>query len=467
MRKLILLSTLLAIICTTYSINISGLDESSYTQPEYCLDGYAQDLNNDYTVCEWYSVQQTSNDSASTDTINTDIPIETENDTSLLPSEYCADDFTGPLTPEQIAQCEALENGEINSLGYFPSYCLIPDYLRFGNDGNDYTVCVIPPVAGDKVYEGEYVTSEGTYQRIEYNSVTGEWHGVAVIENIGIYYDRVLGNYTRFDVKFSRELSNLESIKLSYTTERTCTIIFGTCIPFTKKESETVTKEYANKTEDDLWWQGMDNIYYYGSVPLIGERPTGLEYDYSIKIYKESRPISKVEFLEYKYKLTPAEAEQLNLDIHDQYWFELAQIYYQEEISIYQKQLMITDLNIYYSKIPNVTEDTLIKEICYEDDVNCIEINEDVPIIPDNVWNGSFDDLWNIVLKVISTILLIVIGIITVLLFGREMMSFITSLIFEIGLAVAGLIKLIFIDPFIEGLKIIASIFLSGITPRK
>ncbi|AIO19261.1 hypothetical protein KQ51_01384 [Candidatus Izimaplasma bacterium HR1] len=349
-----------------------------------------------------------------------------------------------------------------------PSYCGIPPGERTSEDGNDYTLCISSSTVGDRVYEGEYVTTEGTYHRIEYDETTGKWHGVSYITDINIMYDHLLGGWTRFDIKFSRDLKSLNSILLTYTTQRTCTTFFGICIPGTVEEADEERLFYENTVDDELWYQEADNITYYGNIPLVGERPTDLDYDYSIKLYGETRDIDTLEILEFEYVLTDAEIDQLQIDIQDQYDYEVTQIETDHGLSLAEKQELLSSLNDEYNAIPEIEYDMVFQEICLETDENCREVlppteESTAPTINDLSFTTFKDILKKVVFIVIGVIVLIIVG----MNFGDKLLGILAEIMLGIANTIAIVIIKLIVDPFIAGVSVLANLFLKGISWKK
>jgi hypothetical protein len=309
------------------------------------------------------------------------------------------------------------DNPNVSAAEDTPSYCSIPLDERSESDGFDYTLCTVQTniYEGVEVYEGEFVTSEGTYNRISYNAETGKWHGVTVITDINVMQDTVFGDWTRFDIKFSRDIEYLDSVEIKWTTQRDCTTVLGVCLPWTVEEPAELQRIFYNTEDDEAWYQGDDNISYYGDIPLIGERDISLEYDYSIKVYNESRPVDTVMILEYVYILTDEEIIQLALDIQDQYDYEVGIIASDNTLTVTEKNLLLQDLNLEYGQIPELEFGMTFREECFDTDENCIEVlpptDESTAPLPDEVLDDWFEEWGGSLLEKVAQLIIYTISI--------------------------------------------------------
>jgi hypothetical protein len=344
------------------------------------------------------------------------------------------------------------------------SYCSIPLAERSPTDGFDYSLCNVPTNINDgvEVYEGEFVTSEGTYNRISYNPDTGKWHGVSYITDINVMYDHVLGGWTRFDIKFSRDIEYLDSVYLKYTTQRSCFSVLGVCMPWSIEEPDEEERTFTNTQDDDAWHQGQDEITYYGNIPLIGERPTNQEYDYSIKIYGETRDIDTVMILEYNYILTNEEIIQLALDIQDQYDYEVGVIANDDTLTTTEKNILLNDLNVEYGQIPDLTFGMMFSEECLPTDENCIEVlpvtdDSTAPSLDDITWDSINDFVYQIIGGAIAIVVMYFVGLQAIGAF----LELAIDIIVKIGKGIAMIIYTLIIDPIVIGVTAILNFLLS------
>ncbi len=231
----------------------------------------------------------------------------------------------------------------------------------------------------EEVYDGEYVTDEGTYKRISYDSVTEKWYGVVEITDKRSEYYEIGGyKYNTIYVNFSRDLERLEYLSFIYTTEAVCNKNFGDYLVFWADScsngldiGELVSTEvYEIFVEQDL---GNEDIAGY-----IAPNEAVYNSDYAWKIpLWETRPIDVIVIIEIGFVLTDAEMVQLGLDIQSQFEYEAHQISINNEFNTTRKALELEELKNEYEAIPELNFGMYFAEICPVGDESCIIIAED------------------------------------------------------------------------------------------
>lgn len=269
-----------------------------------------------------------------------------------------------------------------------PDFCSIPFEDRTLEDGNDYEVCAsyhikIDYVEGAEVYEGEFVTTEGTYTRIEYDHELERWKGVIKITDYEVV-DNSLKSATWINLKFSRDLIALHKIELEYTSEQECENfgIFGICIGGIY-ESELFHEVIINEITDGAFFENFlihnDDIIEYTSNQSSSLFSPG-DYDYTIFLHEIplERLIENVRFIDLEYTLTDEEVVQLGLDIQDQYAFEVALIKDSSTLTVDEKIEDLQVLNAEYNSLPDLEFGMRFAQYCPEEDSSCIIITEDI-----------------------------------------------------------------------------------------
>lgn len=347
--------------------------------------------------------------------------------TTITTPDYCSVDYQGEQTYAQMTYCASLlvDNTPIE----VPSYCSLPNDERTDDDGNDYSQCESPTPLTDEVYEGEFVTSEGTYNRIQFSRDTMRWTGVVLITAYDVHDKDFAKTDTWINLQFSRELENLNMIELEYTSEKECENIgiFGWCIGGVY-ESETFKETIYNKVNDGAWNENLfisnDQIIRTTSNQVSFGDST--EYDYTIflKEIPLDKQIDTIKFLQFEFVLTNEEIDQLKIDVQDQYEYEVNQIKNDPESNLTEKNIALEDLNEEYSQMPEIVYDMVFAHACPEDVLNCVIVTE-----PSNEQLDPEDDgtpLW--AEDIVDTILKGV-SIVAAALVGGTMITVIVSMI--------------------------------------
>ena len=327
-----------------------------------------------------------------------------------------------------------------------PDECSIPYEDRTDEDENDYSVCddfIINtnPSEGIEVYEGEFITSEGTYNRISYDSTTEIWQGVVQVIDYEVV-DTGVKSATWINLAFSRELKSLQKIVLEYTSEKECEHfgLFGICIGG-MYYPETFYETLDNTIVDGAWNENFllhnDDIIEYTSAQSGNLFNPG-EYDYSIFLHEIplERQIDIIYIVDFVFVLTDAEIIQLGLDIEDQYSYEVSEINSNITISNDEKQQQLIALNSEYNEIPDLSFDMVFEQYCPPEDHNCILLTPDVSgeeETIDEVLEEAPDWVQGIVDNLVKVIAALVAG-----LMGVAAVSVIAYKLFSKGVDVAG-----------------------------
>lgn len=272
--------------------------------------------------------------------------------------------------------------------GTVPNECSIPFADRNDEDGNDYTICEqyyvsTDPSSGIEIYEGEFLTSEGTYHRIEYDPELDKWYGVVHVTDYEVV-DTGMKQDTWINIAFSRELKELKQIVLEYTSEQECEHIglFGICIGG-MYESEVFHETINNEIEDGAWNENFlinnDNIIEYTSYQSGSLFNPG-DYDYSVFLseIELERQIETVRIISFDFELTDAEIIQLGLDIQDQYAYEVSIIANSNFLTFNDKELALADINDEYNQIPDLEFGMHFSQLCDPTDSSCYMVTPDV-----------------------------------------------------------------------------------------
>lgn len=272
--------------------------------------------------------------------------------------------------------------------GTVPDICSIPFSERTETDGNDYSICEeyyiqTDPTSGVEVYEGEFVTSEGTYHRIYYDHELDKWFGVTHVTDYEVV-DTGLKSATWINLKFSRELASLKQITLEYTSEEECEHfgLFGVCLGG-KYLSEVFYEVIENTKTDGAWNENLllhnDDIIEYtnnqsGSLFNPGD------YDYTVFLHKIplERQIEDVRIVGFDFELTDAELIQLAIDIEDQYAYEVTVIANDPNLNFNEKEEALSNLNDEYNSLPELEFGMRFSQLCDPSDSSCYMVTEDV-----------------------------------------------------------------------------------------
>ncbi|KFZ27058.1 MAG: hypothetical protein KQ78_00833 [Candidatus Izimaplasma bacterium HR2] len=310
MKKMYTLLTLLALsmafVKTSHATEV--IDDPNNPIPDYCNEPIVEGSTYDYSVC----------------TTDSNTSVET-----VTPPDYCATDFIGPLSLDQIEAC----------VTYYLAYPPSSDTLSLAD--------------------------QSQYTRIE--KIDGIWYGVIDVSDIHVESSYVAKDYyvSSVGISFTRDTQDLKQIELDYTTvQNSCTgyLIFDNYCMGSREDSYSDTLVISNTSNEDNWLSLLQGDYIH----------VGDEYDYMLLL--TGPEMESVTVVKFTYVLTDLEVDDLRLDIQEQYEIEKAIILNNPLLTDDEKFLLVIALMEEYLEY-EIDYGEELTSICIGD--QCTAINED------------------------------------------------------------------------------------------